>query len=172
MLASQQNLQRQVQKYTSLISSLRRLDIEDSVILLNRLRGGDYDGVLFRNDTAFRMSSPPKEIHPWEYPLGQNEAHWELFQDISSLTGTCMPLQDYVGVPLVPYSPQKPSMGPRPQTLGSHASTQAFFTPGMSSMKSQSVSIPMDVHDPDRSLRFRSTTKARDLIHVDEWIIQ
>lgn len=118
------------------------------------------------------MSSPPKEIYPWEYPLGQNEAHREFPQDISSLTGTCMPLQDYVGVPSVPYSPQKPSTGARPQTLGFHGSTQAFYTPGMSSMKPQSVSTPMDVHGPDRSLSSRSTTKARDLISVDEWIIR
>ena len=172
MFASQQNLQRQAQKYTSLISSLRRLDIEYSVILLNRLRGGDYDGILFPNDTAFRMSFPPKETYPWEYPPGENEVHRKFPQDISSLTGTCMPAQDYVGVPLVPYSARRASTVPHPQTLVFHAPAQAFYTSGLSSMKSQSVSIPIDVDGPDHSLSFRNTTKAGNHISVDKWIIR
>ncbi len=104
MFENQQYLQRHLQIYTSLISSLRRLDFENSVVLLNRLRGGNYDGILLRNDFAFRMSSVSKERYLWEYPLDENEAHRGFPQDISSLTGnvTCMPVQDHVGVPLVP----------------------------------------------------------------------
>ena len=155
-----------------MISSFRHLDFEDSVNLLNLLRDGEYDEILLRNDFAFRMSSPPKERLPWEYPFDKNEAYRRFLQRISSLSGTCVPVQDHVGVPSVPYGAQKPSTSPRPQTLGFHAPTQAFYTPGMSSMKPQSVSIPMEVNGPDHSLSFRNTTKARNHIPVDEWIIR
>lgn len=83
-----------------------------------------------------------------------------------------MPVQDHLGVPLVPYSARRASTVPQPQTLGFHAPVQACYTSDMSSLKPQSMSLPMDLSRPDHSLSFKNTSKPKEHITVDRWIIR
>lgn len=125
---------------TTLITSLRRLDSRSSVILLNRLRRGDYDGVLSRNDPAPRMTSLAEGPYPWENPLLGNGLRLALSHDRLQNPGTVASMQECGGVPLVPCSARDTPTVPRPQTsaFGFDQPAQSLNTPYISSLQAQS----------------------------------
>lgn len=66
MMESQQRLRDELHSHTSLIHTLRCVDINSSIQMLGRLRHGEYDSALLGTDVANRSSPPGERVYPWE----------------------------------------------------------------------------------------------------------
>ncbi|KAK6416921.1 hypothetical protein LTR95_017399 [Oleoguttula sp. CCFEE 5521] len=73
LVENQSKIQHELEAHASLISTLRTVRSNAAVEVLNRLRGGQYDGILVggresRNGTEVQQGS-----FPWEYPVDNAE---------------------------------------------------------------------------------------------------
>lgn len=91
---TQQRLRGELHAYAALIHALRCSDSNASVTILDRLRHGDYDEALLRNDSAFEMAPLADRVYPWECPLFEDERHLELRTDMLPPIGAIMPVRN------------------------------------------------------------------------------
>jgi hypothetical protein len=75
---TRQRLQNKLHAYTALIYALHYADSNVPTTILDRLRQGDYDKILLRNDSASEMGPLTNRAYPWGYLPFEDQLHPEL----------------------------------------------------------------------------------------------
>ncbi|OQN95352.1 hypothetical protein B0A48_18738 [Cryoendolithus antarcticus] len=73
LVENQSRIQHELEAHASLISTLRTLPLNAAVEVLNRLRRGQYDGILVGGRESRDGTEVQQGSFPWEYPVDNAE---------------------------------------------------------------------------------------------------
>ncbi|KAK6431230.1 hypothetical protein LTR95_012609 [Oleoguttula sp. CCFEE 5521] len=95
LVENQSKIQHELEAHASLISTLRTLPSNAAVEALNRLRGGQYDGILVGGRESRDGTELQHGSFPWEYPLDNAEEDASGEEDEAYLDATATQPQRY-----------------------------------------------------------------------------